>query len=450
MSYHYSCLPFVFPILCLLGVAACSEESCFAAGTPIETPTGARPIETLREGDIVWSYDLLAGRPVAAPISRTYVHRNALVRDLRLAGGVTLRVTDEHPFFVPGEQRYLPASELSVGVELASLEATSLSETPVVSSSEQRGRTTVYNIEVAGFHNYFAAGVLVHNKSFWDPPPDAGPGAACEPDARGCSNGQVNAVEANPSCSLEATPAVADACTGTESVVNPASCTTTELESTHRVLFVSVGGTEYFPGLEPNRTDCSAGFDLDGCLGTSCANGGLAAGEGIDGVDNGLGGLGQLFSTLGGNLAAINQAFYDGLCSGSVDLALNLAPNVAEGCVNVTLIFGGTPAAPVVPMNLSEEGCISGTVGTVPLQVMEPPVPLANAVVRGTIDLANGFALELGGTVDRKSASAFADTLIEGGSAAVDVLLDINEDLSRDNNVDCDALSATFDMRGAP
>lgn len=450
MSYRYSCLSFVLPILCVLGAAACSEDSCFAAGTLIDTPVGPRPIESLREGDVVWSYDLRTRQRIAAPISRTFVHRNALVRDLRLAGGSTLRVTDEHPFYVPGEGRYVPASELSVGVELASLDAGSLSETPVGSLSEQRRRTTVYNIEVAGFHNYFAAGVLVHNKSLWQPPPDAGIGATCEPDAERCFDAPVDAVDEDLSCSLQSAPSLANACKGTESVVNPASCSAAELESTHRVVFLSLAGTKYFPDLKPNGTDCSAGFDLDDCLGTSCANGGFAAGEGLDGVDNGVAGLGDLFTSLGGNLAAINQAFYDGLCGGSVDLALSLAPNFDEGCVNVTPIFGGTPAGAVVPMNLSDEGCISGSLGTVPLQVIEPPVPLANAVLRGTIDLANGFPLELGGTIDSQSAARFADTLIEGRSAVVPLILDINEDLNGDNNADCNALSVTFDARGAP
>jgi hypothetical protein len=184
-------------------------------------------------------------------------------------------------------------------------------------------------------------------------------------------------------------------------------------------------------------------------LGASCANGGLAAAESVDGVDNGLGGVGQVFADVGGNLGAINQAFYDGLCSGSVDIALGLAPNLEEGCVNVSPIFAGTPAATVIPMNLSEQGCISGTLGPVPLQIFEPPVALGNAVLRGTIDLANGFALELGGTVDARTASTFADALIEGGSAVVPLILDINEDLQGDNDAACNALSAAFDLRGA-
>jgi hypothetical protein len=453
MSYRYSCFSFVLPILCVLGGAACSQDSCFAAGTLIDTPVGPRPIESLREGDVVWSYDLRTRQRIAAHISRTFVHRNAHVRDLRLAGGSTLRVTDEHPFYVPGEGRYVPASELSVGVELASLDAGSLSETPVVSLSEQRKRTTVYNLEVAGFHNYFAAGVLVHNKTPWQPTPDAGievVGPACEPFGERCTNAAVDAVEEDVSCVLETAPSLADACMGTESVVNPASCSATELESTHRVVFLSVAGTEYFPGLESNRTDCSAGFDLDGCLGASCLNGGLAAAESIDGVDNGLGGLAVVLAELDGNLQPINQAFYDGLCSGSVDIALSFAPNFEEGCVNVTPIFGGTPAAAVIPMNLSDEGCISGTLGTVPLHVGEPPGALANAVLRGTVDLANGFALELGGTLDTQTASMFADALLEGGSAVVEQFFEINEDLSGDSNADCNALSATFDVRGAP
>lgn len=183
---------------------------------------------------------------------------------------------------------------------------------------------------------------------------------------------------------------------------------------------------------------------------TSCAKRELAAAEGIGGVDNGLGGLAVLFAEIGGALQPINQVFYDGLCDGSIDIALSLAPNVEEGCVNVTPIFDGAPAAVAIPMSLSDEGCISGTLGTVPLNVGEPPGTLANAVLRGTVDLATGFAFELGGTLDAQTASTFAEAIIEGGAGVVEEFFEINEDLSGDNYADCNALSATFDVRGAP
>lgn len=50
-------------------------KSCFPAGTPVATSEGLRPIETIRAGDRVWAYDLVASQwrlcrvkePVVAP-----------------------------------------------------------------------------------------------------------------------------------------------------------------------------------------------------------------------------------------------------------------------------------------------------------------------------------------------------------------------------------------------
>jgi len=99
-------------------------------------------------------------------------HADAVVGQLVLGDGRTLVATPNHPFYVSSEGRYRPAEELQVGTELLSLfdsgrlsSATAtgyfLSAAPV--------QMPVFNITVAGVHNYFAEGVLVHNKSPLDP-----------------------------------------------------------------------------------------------------------------------------------------------------------------------------------------------------------------------------------------------------------------------------------------
>ena len=450
MSYR-SLGVFVLLPICASGVASCSEESCFAAGTRIDTPAGALPIEALQDGDLVWSYDHESRRRVPSPISRTFRHRHALVRELRLANGNVLWVTKEHPFYVPERRHYAPASSLSTGTELRTFHAGAVGETSVLSFPKSADRMTVYNLEVAGFHNYFAEGVLVHNKSFL--PPDGGVpemGAACEPPASRCENWPVDGIEEDLSCAIEPTPKLTNACAGTESVMNPASCTSEGQESTYRARFLALAGSEYFPELGTSIADCNAGFDLDGCDGTSCDADSNFTTEGMGGVDNGIASLGASFRALGTDLSQVNQALYDGLCAGVLELSWILAPNLGESCVNVTLVIDGTPADEAIPMNLSDDGCASGTLGVVPLPIAGTPSFLANTVIRGTIDLDRGFDVELGGTLDKDSASALMEAVIEGGGAAVDVFSDINGDLRGDNNADCTAMSVTFDMRAAP
>ena len=455
MSYRFSLSLFALVLFALAG-PACSDNDhhCFGAGTLIATPRGAVPIESLVEGDLVWSYDLDLRRRVAAPILNIFGHRDGWVRDLRLASGRVLRVTREHPIYVPGESRYAAASELSVGAKLLQVGEAS-SETVILSFPERATQTTVYNLEVAGFHNYFAEGVLVHNKQPPGWPPDEEPGdlvgAACEPPASRCVDWPLAGVEEDLACALDTPPKLVDACTGTESMMNPANCTAEGEESTHRVRFLALAGTEYFPELGVSTTDCSAGFDLDGCDGTSCAGPGSSfALEGTDGVDNGLAALARLFEDLGTDLSPVNQALYDGLCAEVVDIAWVLAPNFDESCINVTLVIDGTPANEATPMNLTDEGCMSGTIGTVPLPIAGTPGALMHAMLRGTVDVERGFEVELGGTLDMQAASTLMEAVIVGGGSVVERFFEINEDLSGDNNADCTALSVTFDMGAAP
>ena len=86
---------------------------------------------------------------------------------LPLSDGSVLRVTANHPIYLPDQQRYADAGELAGDERLLTLTA-STQTSSVISGAFQASAAdpvTVYNITVAGEHNYFAEGVLVHNKS---------------------------------------------------------------------------------------------------------------------------------------------------------------------------------------------------------------------------------------------------------------------------------------------
>jgi hypothetical protein len=86
------------------------------------------------------------------------------VGELSLSSGTTLRVTTEHPFYLPERDAYVTAGELSAGARLLRWGGGQAAVTGALSFTAAQ-RETVYNITVAGPHNYFAGGVLVHNKS---------------------------------------------------------------------------------------------------------------------------------------------------------------------------------------------------------------------------------------------------------------------------------------------
>ena len=74
-----------------------------------------------------------------------------------------------HPFYVPAQERFVPAGELQVGDLLVSSQGTLI---PIESISQFNEITTVYNLRVADHHTYFVGGALwdwdvwVHNAKY--------------------------------------------------------------------------------------------------------------------------------------------------------------------------------------------------------------------------------------------------------------------------------------------
>ncbi len=148
---------------------------CFVAGTKIATPSGVTPIEALEVGDLVLAYDERSARVVPRQVTATFVHANHTIGALTTKDGRTLRVTANHPIYLPDEGRYTNAGQLRGDERLLGLHHTAVTSMISAGYAETAGDlATVYNISVAGEENYFAEGVLVHNKS------GAGPVSGCQ------------------------------------------------------------------------------------------------------------------------------------------------------------------------------------------------------------------------------------------------------------------------------
>ena len=145
-----------------------AAHNCLARGTLIETPTGAKPVEQLSVGDRVWGFDLERKEPILAKISAARViSASETVRVGRL------QVTPDHPLYVDGEWK--PAGKLKPADVLLGID---LSRQPASDIEILKGDVEVYDISVAGPENFFAGGVLVHNKNLTaDGPPTNGPDA---------------------------------------------------------------------------------------------------------------------------------------------------------------------------------------------------------------------------------------------------------------------------------
>jgi filamentous hemagglutinin len=131
--------------------AAQAGKSCFAAGTPLLTPTGDKPIAQFRVGD--WILSAPEDDP-DAPLQARQVEevfvRVAPVLYLHV-GGQVIHTTAEHPFFVLAKG-WRMARELVAGDGLRGADGRWVA---VEAVTDTGAVTTVYNLAVAEYHTYF-------------------------------------------------------------------------------------------------------------------------------------------------------------------------------------------------------------------------------------------------------------------------------------------------------
>lgn len=153
-------------------MVAANDPSCFAAGTPVWTKAGLKPIDKLVLGEPVLSIDVESGELTYRPVVRRTAMRRAAFRRVTIEGE-NIDSTNVHPFWVTGKG-WTPASKLSTGDHVR----TSGSIVPIQGLSDG-GEGLAYNLEVADFATYFVgkARVLVHDYSPIREAPRPCPGA---------------------------------------------------------------------------------------------------------------------------------------------------------------------------------------------------------------------------------------------------------------------------------
>jgi hypothetical protein len=138
--------------------------SCFAAGTPVRTLHGPRPIESIRPGDRVLSQDTTSGMLEFQPV--TGIHHNPPIKTVRLTldNGDSIMPSIYHRFWIAGKGWAL-ARDLKPGDVLRSLQGT-----PTITAFESGETIPVFNLDVARHHTYYVGDheALVHDNT----PPD--------------------------------------------------------------------------------------------------------------------------------------------------------------------------------------------------------------------------------------------------------------------------------------
>lgn len=136
-----------------------ASKVCFAADTKILMANGRmKPIATIKEGEKVQSFNFMTNRKVRSKVTRLFRTR----ADSHLILNGALKVTEKHPFAV-GFDVWKEAGELREGDKLFGK-----ASTPVMSIKKIMRPTPVFNLTVAGHHNYYVSDgkktFLVHNK----------------------------------------------------------------------------------------------------------------------------------------------------------------------------------------------------------------------------------------------------------------------------------------------
>ena len=151
---------------------------CFIAGTKIALSNGdIKNIEDVVSGDVVMTYNVVTKQAEPNTVTSVFSKTVNKVVEYKFENGFGITGTVDHPLFVVGKgwcshdpeasnAKYTleaPVGKLEVGDELQLFEGTS----KVVSAEVKEIEIPVYNLQqVQPNNNYFANGVLVHNRGF--------------------------------------------------------------------------------------------------------------------------------------------------------------------------------------------------------------------------------------------------------------------------------------------
>ena len=140
---------------CSTCTADCGScPSCFLAGTEIETEFGSKSIEEIKIGERVLTFNEIDGKMEYNNVVKTFEHET---NGYLIING-KMKVTANHPVYLNGKWDEVGNAKIGDIMKL-------IDEYEIISKIENVDENVrVYNLEVSGNHNYYAQGILVHNK----------------------------------------------------------------------------------------------------------------------------------------------------------------------------------------------------------------------------------------------------------------------------------------------
>jgi hypothetical protein len=142
-----------------------TSGGCFPAGSLVETPHGPRPIEELRPGDIIFSFDSLNRRRVRERVLAKREHRANRILTIYFQDCGSLRTTKAHSFLVGA--RWKKATDLRQGDKISRVFEDTVTAVTVDGFALSDDLEAVYNLTTSGPHNFLVFGFVAHNFTYF-------------------------------------------------------------------------------------------------------------------------------------------------------------------------------------------------------------------------------------------------------------------------------------------
>jgi len=153
------------------------NNCCFVAGTMISLENGEiKNIKDVQVNDVVLSFNEEKNTIESNKVVSVRSKSSKNLIKYSFANGVVIESTDDHPFYVNGyliasfnplvtTEKYgfeIDVNQINIGdtVNLADGDTTYIEDIEILDDEKQ-----VYTFEVENNHNYYANGILVHNKT---------------------------------------------------------------------------------------------------------------------------------------------------------------------------------------------------------------------------------------------------------------------------------------------